>query len=108
MSTNLDKLLTPEEARAYIEARKAEQTQAIKEDEFFQEPSDDDIETISESEAYERYDNMLDDCYPLAQVCGFEYSASYALKELDPIAYRVEFSDYISSLEEDNIQVEGY
>jgi hypothetical protein len=108
MSTNLDRLLTPEEARAYIEARKAEQAEAIKEDEFFQEPSDDDIETISESEAYERYDNMLDDCYPMVDVCGYTYDPSRALKELDPIAYRVGFSDYVSSLEEDNIQVEGY
>jgi hypothetical protein len=51
---------------------------------------------------------MLDDCYPLAQVCGFEYAASHALKELDPIAYRCGFSDYTSSLEEDNVKVEGF
>ena len=108
MSTNLDRLLTPAEAKAYLEARKTEQAQAIKEDEFFQEPSDDDIETISEDEAYQRYNDMLDDCYPLAEVCGFQYEASRVLKEVDPIAYRVGFSDYISSLEEDNIQVEGY
>jgi len=107
MSTNLDRLLTPEEARAYIEARKAEQALAKQEDNFFAEPSDDDVEIITESEAYERYDEMLDS-YDEVDVCGYKYSPSHALKQIDPIAYRVGFSDYLSSLEEDGIQVEGY
>ena len=108
MSTNLDRLLTPEEARAYIEARKAEQALAKQADEFFQEPSDDDWETITESEAEDRYIQMLDDCHDEVDVCGYKYAPSDALKSLDPIAYRCGFNDYVSSLEEDNIKVEGY
>ena len=64
-------------------------------------------ETISEDEAYSRYDEMLDECHPEVSVCGFTYSPSHALKELDPIAYRCGFSDYCSDLEsEHNIFVE--
>jgi hypothetical protein len=32
---------------------------------------------------------------------GFEYDTSYALRECDPIAYRVGLSDYEATLEED-------
>ena len=40
--------------------------------------------TMTESEALSQYDDMLDDCYPLAEVCGFQYEASRVLKEVDP------------------------
>ena len=56
-------------------------------------------ETISEYEAYNQYDEMLNSCYPMVSVCGYEYEPARALKELDPIAYRVGFSDFCSSLE---------
>lgn len=46
--------------------------------------------TCDESE----FDAHLDECYKDVNVCGFTYSASYALKELDPIAYRCMKSDY--------------
>ena len=64
-------------------------------------------DTISEQDAYEQYDQMLDDCWESAKVCGFEYAPSDALKKLDPIAYRCGFSDFCSMLEsEHNIIVE--
>ena len=64
-------------------------------------------ETITEQEAYEQYDQMLDDCWEDVKVCGFEYAPSNALKKLDPIAYRCGFSDFCSMLEsEQNITVE--
>ena len=62
---------------------------------------------ISEHEAYERFDDMLDECYEDPKICGMSYCTSRALKEVDPIAYRCGFSDYTAHLEEDNIYVEG-
>lgn len=75
-------------------------------DPFFNEISDDDIQRVTESEALDQYNEMLDDCYPPVNVCGYEYDPSRALKELDPIAYRVGFSDYCSSLEADGYEIE--
>ena len=53
-------------------------------------PIEEEIEVYTEDD----YDNMLDECYPDTQIAGMTYSTSYALKELDPIAYRCGFSDY--------------
>ena len=64
-------------------------------------------QVISEHEAYERYNDMLDECHEDVKICGMTYNTSRALKEVDPIAYRCGFSDYTSHLEEDNIFVEG-
>ena len=63
---------------------------------------------ITEYEAYERYDDMLDECHEEVTICGMKYNTSRALKEVDPIAYRCGFSDFTSHLEEDNIYVEGF
>jgi len=51
---------------------------------------------IDESEAYEQYDNMLDECYP-DQVMGIP--ASEILKKCDPIAYSCGFDDWLDSSE---------
>ena len=64
-------------------------------------------QVISEHEAYEKYNDMLDECHEDVKICGMTYNTSRALKEVDPIAYRCGFSDYTSHLEEDNIFVEG-
>ena len=47
------------------------------------------------------YKDMLDEVYGTVKIAGFEYATSYALKECDPIAYRVGLSDYEATLEED-------
>jgi len=65
-------------------------------------------QVISEHEAYERFDDMLDECHEDVKICGIPYTTSRALKEVDPTAYRCSFSDYTSHLEEDNIYVEGF
>ena len=65
-------------------------------------------ETISEAEAEDRYIEMLNDCYGSVDVAGYTYETSEALRSLDPIAYRCGLSDFISSLEEDRILLEGY
>lgn len=44
------------------------------------------------------YNDMLDECYGDISICGIDYTASSALKSVDPIAYRVGFSDYVSSV----------
>jgi hypothetical protein len=46
-----------------------------------------------------QYDEMLNECHPMVTVCGMEYEPAYALKELDPIAYRVGFHDWLDSQE---------
>jgi hypothetical protein len=45
------------------------------------------------------YKEMLDECYPMVKVAGMEYETSRALYELDPIAYRVGFNDWLDSLD---------
>lgn len=50
-----------------------------------------------ENEALEAFDVMLDECYPEVQVCGYSFDASRALKEMDPIAYREEFNNWLDS-----------
>lgn len=69
----------------------------------------DQFEVISEHEAYERYDEMLDECEEEVKICGMSYCASRVLKEVDPIAYNCGFSDYVSQLEsEDHTLVDGF
>ena len=40
------------------------------------------------------YADMLDDVYGTVEICGMDYSASHALKLVDPVAFRVGFSDW--------------
>jgi hypothetical protein len=62
---------------------------------------------ITEAEALEMYEEMLDDCEGPVELCGMTYSASYVLREIDPVAYRCGFNDYVDSLTDDDIFVEG-
>lgn len=43
------------------------------------------------------YDDTLDDVYGDVSIAGMTYSTSYALKEIDPIAYRVGKSDWLDA-----------
>jgi len=65
------------------------------------------ITKITEIEALEMYDDFLDEVYGDADICGFKYQSSRALKEVDPTAYRCGFNDWLS-YSEDEYQVEGY
>lgn len=60
---------------------------------------------ISYETALEMYNEMLNDCIPLVKVGYLEFDPAYALKELDPIAYNVGFSDFCADLESDDIFV---
>ena len=41
----------------------------------------------------EEYMDYLDEVFGPVNICGLEYQASQALKEIDPIAFRVGFAD---------------
>ena len=55
-----------------------------------------------EQELYNRYDEMLDECYPLVKFGQLEYLPSRVLIAIDPIAYRCGFNDWLDSEEEIN------
>jgi hypothetical protein len=67
----------------------------------------DQFEEISESEAEERYDDMLDS-EGTVKVGGLEFYLSNILEKCDPIAYRCGFSDFTDYLLDDHILVEGF
>jgi hypothetical protein len=54
---------------------------------------------MTDYELEDLYKEMLDECYPPVKVAGMEYETSRALYELDPIAYRVGFNDWLDSLD---------
>jgi len=47
------------------------------------------------------YSYLLDECYGPINICGYEYDASWALKQIDINAYNIGHSDYVSSQLED-------
>jgi hypothetical protein len=54
---------------------------------------------LTDYEIEEQFKEYLDDCYPPVKFGDMEYLPSYALKELDPIAYDVWLWDYQSNTE---------
>jgi len=57
----------------------------------------------------EMYRQMLDDCYPKVNACGYEYYPSTAIEALDPIVYRASMLDYYDRIyKDDQIAVEEY
>ena len=51
---------------------------------------------VAEHETHDLYNEMLNECYPMIDVCGYQYEPAYALSELDPIAYRCGKNDYFA------------
>jgi hypothetical protein len=51
------------------------------------------IEREEDKYTEDTYMDMLDDIYGDVEICGMTYNAGYALKELDPIAFRCGMSD---------------
>lgn len=60
-----------------------------------------DLEQLNEQDIEQLYDGMLDDCYGEIDICGYKYSPSRALSEVDSVAYSCGFADYTSSLLDD-------
>jgi hypothetical protein len=67
----------------------------------------DQFEEISEREAEDRYDEMLDS-EGMCNAGGIEFYPSTVLKQCDPIAYNCGFSDFTDYLLDDHILVEGF
>lgn len=53
---------------------------------------------------YSQYADMLDDVYGEIEICGYIYSASVALKRIDPIAYEQRFRNYCDTINLDDVQ----
>jgi len=53
-------------------------------------------EPLSDSDLHERYDDMLDELSTV-EIGSLTYQGSRVLREVDPIAYRVGFSDWLDS-----------
>ncbi len=67
------------------------------------------MDKVTEAELVEFYDQMLDEAHDgLVTICGYEYVPSYALKNLDPIAYNTGLDDFADSMVRDGHEVEGY
>ena len=47
----------------------------------------------------EMYDEMLDDCYGTVTIAGIDYTTPYALKEIDPTAYRCGKIDWLDGMD---------
>jgi len=54
-------------------------------------------ENLTETEAEDLYDEMLDEVYGLVEIAGLQYETSRILKEIDPIAYRCKMMDWLDS-----------
>ena len=52
---------------------------------------------LSEYKALNLYDDMLDECYEEIKIGSLTYLPSQVLKEVDPIAYRCGFIDWLDS-----------
>jgi len=52
---------------------------------------------VPEHEAHDRYDEMLDECCELVRIGSLTYDPSHVLKNVDPIAYRCGFVDWLDS-----------
>ena len=89
-------------AIAYATKRTSEQVKEIEEVEEF-----DQFEIISESDAEELYDDMLNDM-EWCKVGTMEFAPSRVLQALDPVAYNCGFSDFCDSLAENHQLVEGF
>jgi hypothetical protein len=65
-------------------------------------------ERLNKIDTEQAYLEMLDECYETVEICGHTYDAGYALKEIDPVAFRCGHADYISSMLDDEwIEVSG-
>lgn len=65
--------------------------------------------TILMIEAKDRYAEFLNDAYGKVSVCGCEYDAGDALRDLDPIAFDLGAGEWIDSeIESGNFKVKDY
>lgn len=63
---------------------------------------------ITEREAKEMYETMIEETCPMVEIGNLSYSPAQVLELVDPIAFNEGLSDYIDSLIEDGEVVEGF
>lgn len=70
---------------------------------------DADGELFTESELEDSFEEGLGDCWGTVSVCGYEYDAGRALRELDPTAFRCGFLDWLDAQQSDGVlrSIEG-
>lgn len=56
------------------------------------------LEELSDGELHDKYDEFLDDVYDKVKIGAYEYATSMAIKEVDPVAYRCGFSDWLDDV----------
>ena len=59
-------------------------------------------EILDDDDMHARYDQWLDEIYPEVEIGHSTFNPSEILKELEPITYRVGFSDFENFATEDN------
>lgn len=59
-------------------------------------------------QALDAYDEALNEVHGPVMVAGYEFGTSRTLKELDPIAYRVGFHDWLDSEGIDSDDLTGW
>lgn len=52
---------------------------------------------VTDDQLHDHYDEMLDDAFGMLDVAGIEMHTSTVLYRVDPIAYRVGFSEWLDS-----------
>ena len=52
---------------------------------------------VDDYELHERYDEDLDDVWGEARIAGMDYQTSSTLKEIDEVAYRTGFNDWLDN-----------
>ncbi len=62
---------------------------------------------ITEDQAEQNYREWLDDLSEEVKIVSLTWAASYVLEQLDPIAFRCGFSDYVSSEGLEEITIDG-
>lgn len=62
---------------------------------------------IELGQAEDQYRDLLDETYPMIQFGQLSYTPSQVLYALDEVAYDLGFDDYVDSLANDGIYVEG-
>lgn len=74
---------------------KTERDQKMKQKLDWQWAFDNDLTILRGEDLFE---DMLNETYSTVSICGYEYDAGRALKEIDPVAFRTGCADYIDSL----------
>lgn len=58
-------------------------------------------ELFTESELEDSFADGLDDCWGPVSVCGYEYEAGRTLREIDSVAFRCGFLDWLDAQQGD-------